>query len=207
MEVLVISIGEMEYSKYSIPLIKRLCDHNNIKLTVLTSDIPQNIYNLHPSWLKVFSHDICSSDFVISWDCDLVPVNLYDMKSVFDINKYNLAKDAIYLRTGNFFNHKFKYNCGLIGIPRAESENLKSIYLTKGKDSIYPSWEQYHINDYIYDNSLPVYELDTKYNWMERDQLPDGVRNIHYNLNVNSIHERNALVKEHFQKYASNFGL
>lgn len=213
MHIFVINVGHISYSQYSLPLIKALCDYNSVPLTVITHDLPQNIYKLHPSWLKLFCHDMCSDNFAIAWDCDLVPTKPYKFDGLFDTTKLNLAYDAVYVRTGHFFNEKFKYNCGLIGMPQEYASRLKALYHHKGKNSVYPSWEQYYVNDTIYDENWPVHRLDSKLNHMEyRSQPydpnhPDNILNIHYTLEIQSDGHRFNLIKDHYDRFRSNFGL
>ena len=214
MEVILISVGDLPYSKYSIPLIQSLCDYNQVKLHVITADLPQNINRSHPAWLKLFCHDICDSDFVIVWDCDLVPTRLYNLYDYFDMTKINMAYDGMYIRTGNFFNHKFKYNSGLIGIPKTYSQQVQQIYYKYSKDSTYPSWEQYHLNDTIYDENWPIHVLDNVINCMDymnyvNPNSTANALNLHYTSHwVDGVEikiDRTKMIKDHYDKYLSNF--
>jgi hypothetical protein len=207
MTVLVINVGNVDYGKYSIPLIEKLCDYNNVNLFVLDKNIPQNIYGLHPSWLKLFSFDLVNDDFIITWDLDLIPFKLYDFKTLFDVKKLNLSYDPSYTRFNFTFNGKFKYNCGLMGIPRKYSEDLKNVYLNNGKNSNYPSYEQYHVNDWIFDNNYDVNLLDYKLNTLfeGNENFEDNLLNIHYTWKVNSSNHRLELIKKHSEKYDKNF--
>lgn len=201
MTVFVINIGDLEYGKYSIPLIKKLCDYNNINLFVLENNIKENIYNHHPSWLKLFCHDLIEDDFIISWDLDLVPLKLYDLKCIFDTNMLNLSYDTGVLYKMSFFNEKFKYNCGLMGIPSSFKESLHHIYSTNGINPRYPSYEQYYINDYIYDNNICVNEIDNKYNTLyNTDLLIDDVINQHFTWTVYA-NDKEKLIKSVYDNF------
>jgi len=206
MTLFVIDVGDTFYSKYSLPLIEKLCDYNNVNLFVLNKNISQNIYGLHPSWLKLFCFDFVDDDFIISWDLDLIPTKLYDFKQFFDLNNINFSYDPTYIGK-NPFNHKFKYNCGLMGIPKKYKEILKLIYLEKGNGSDYPSYEQYHVNDYIFDNNIPVNLLDYNLNTLfdGNENFDDKIYNIHYTWQINSNQHRIDLIKKHFDKYGNNF--
>jgi len=92
MTIFLINVNDCEYAKYSIPLIKKLCEFNNINLFILDKDLDQNIYKKHPSWLKLFCHDLVDDDFILCWDLDLVPVKLYQIDFL-NINKINLSYD------------------------------------------------------------------------------------------------------------------
>ena len=208
MEILVINIGSVDYSKYSLPFIQALCDYNSVKLTVLTEDIPHNVYKLHPSWLKVFCHDVCDDEFVVAWDLDLVPTCLYKFDNLFDESKLNMVKDGAHTKGGFTFNGKFRYNCGLIGVPRSYSKTLKWIYDTKGINPTYPSWEQYYINDYLYDENVDVNELNEDLNYMyDGNPIPDSCLNIHYTWLIKSASHRSELIYEHYNRFKKSLAI
>lgn len=207
MTIFVVNIGNEGYGQYTIPIIKKLCDYNNVNLFVLDKNINQNIYNLHPSWLKLFCFDFVDDDFIITWDLDLVPLKLYDFKKFFELDKFNLANDSSYLIENFNFNGKFKYNCGLMGIPKKYDSLLKSIYLEKGKNSYYPSMEQYHVNDTIFDEKLPVNLLDHKLNTLFNgdENINENIYNMHYTWKIGSLEHKIELIKKHLHKYGNNF--
>jgi hypothetical protein len=209
MTVFVINIGTNIYDEYSLPLIKKLCEFNNVNLFILDKNICQNIYNLHPSWLKLFCFDLIDDDFIINWDLDLVPHELYYFKDYFDVNKLNLAYDTAFIREDFNFNGKFKYNCGLIGMPKRYSDDMKNIYLNLGKNSFYPSYEQYHVNDYIFDKKIDVNLIDSKLNThFEGDEsLINDNLNTHYTWRIKNQEHRIQLIKRHHEKYKNNFDL
>lgn len=206
---MVIDVGETIYNKYSLPLIKKLCDYNKINLYVLNEDIPQNVYNLHPSWLKLFTFDLIKDDFIILWDLDLVPTKLYDFTKYFNEKTWNLCFDPAYKDFNYTFNGKFKYNCGLIGVPKKYSDDMKKLYIDKGINSHYPSYEQYHINDKIYDENIDVsvvnYKLNTLFDGDEN--FSDDIYNIHYTGKIDSNQHRIDLIERHYNKYKGNFNL
>lgn len=203
MTIFCINIGNIKYAPYALPLIESLCKHNNINLFILDKNIPQNTYNAHPSWLKLFCHTLVQDDYIICWDLDLVPTKLYNIKDMFDTDNINLAYDQCYLREGFTFNGKFRYNCGLFGIPKKAQKWLESIY-QKARNSNYPSYEQYHVNDAIYDNNIKVTNLDTKLNMMY-DGFPVNENNtnynIHYTWKIMSEGHRVDLMIDHYNKF------
>lgn len=207
MTVLVINVGNTEYGKYSLPLIEKLCNYNNVNLFVLDKNIPQNKYNLHPSWLKLFCFDLIDDDFIISWDLDLVPTKLYNFKTFFNDDEFNFCYDPSFEKFNFTFNGKFKYNCGLMGIPKKYDNLLKTIYDTKGEKSTYPSYEQYHINDEIFDKKIPVNLLDYNLNTLfdGNENFNNDIFNVHYTWKINSNQHRIDLIKKHFTIYANNF--
>lgn len=200
MKLVAINVGDVQYAQYSLPFIEKICKKNDIDFVCLTKNLSQNCYNLHPSWLKLFLHDLFDDEFIISWDLDLVPCKLYDLKQYFDTTKLNFVYDSSYIYDNHSFNGKFKYNCGLIGIPKKHAEQLKSIYTSKGLNSLYPSYEQYHVNDWIYDNDIPVHIMPEKLNCMKRNDrdFPEDTLNKHYTYAVPNIETKITLIKQHY---------
>ena len=90
MTIFLINIGNTVYDKYTLPLIEKLCDFNNINLFILEQNISQNIYGLHPSWLKLFCHRLVNDDFILCWDLDLVPTKLYNLEKMFNKELLNM---------------------------------------------------------------------------------------------------------------------
>lgn len=199
MDVAVINIGSCDYANYSIPLIRKLCDYNNVNFHVISKDISQNVCNAHPSWLKAFLHDEIDSDFIIAWDADLIPTCYYHFEEYFDKTRLNLGYDAAYSRHNWDYNGKFKYNCGLIGIPKEFSVIFKGLYDKHAAANLYPSWEQYHVNDYIHDNNIEINLLPDVLNYMyDGEIIASNVLNIHYNMwLIRSELERLELIKDH----------
>ena len=205
MTILIINVGNTEYSKHSLPIIKKLCEHNKIKMHVLSSDIPQNIYHKHPSWLKLFCHDLIDDDFILCWDLDLLPIKKFKLDFL-DFSKINLCHDRCFIQENFTFNGKFKYNCGLLGIPKQFKDFFKSIYFDKAKNSTYPSYEQYHVNDRIYDEKIDINLMDIKYNYLyDKNEIPSSVFNIHYTWKIDSNQHRIKLIENHFNKFYENF--
>ena len=190
MTIFVIDINT-NYGHYSTSYIKQLCDFNNINFYVLKNNIPQNVFNRHPSWLKCFCHDIVDDDFIILWDADLVPNKLYNLKQFFNTGMLNMCVDYGLFTNPNYrFNEKFKYNCGLIGVPKTYNTFLKDIYFNSA--ATYPSFEQYYINDKIHDEHITVNELPLNLNhaYIENNE---HVLNTHYTYSgkINNIMSHN----------------
>jgi len=207
MTLFVINIGDTGYSHLSLPLIEKLCEYNKINLFVLNNDIEQNTKCLHPSWLKLFCHDLVDDDFIICWDLDLLPVKLFDLKTYFNTEMINMCVDWSLIKSSSAFNHKFKYNCGLLGIPKSESKFFSDIY-KEIEHPNYPSYEQYYVNDKIYDNNTKINVMDGNINYLfdGNTNFPEDVMSIHYTWRVNSTdHSRINLINEHIKKYGKNF--
>lgn len=204
MTIFTINIGDVTYAKYAIPLIEKLAIYNNINLFVLDHNIEQNTYHTHPSWLKLFCHDLVSDDFIITWDLDLVPTRPYELKHLFNTNNINMAYDGSFIKENHTFNGKFKYNCGLIGIPRHYASFFRDVY-DNCPTSTYPSCEQYHINDKIYDTNQNITVLDTQLNHMYDGQIDPASMNIHYTWKIQNNAHRDELIEQHYNLFSSNF--
>lgn len=209
MTIFLINVGNTVYDKYTLPLIEKLCDFNNINLFILEQNISQNIYGLHPSWLKLFCHRLVNDDFILCWDLDLVPTKLYNLEKMFNKEFLNMTYDRGFTEENFTFNSKFKYNCGLIGIPKKYESFFENIYYKYGSTAIYPSYEQYYVNDEIYDNSLEINVVDSVLNSMYYgDEIfSENVLNIHYTYKISSNQHRVDLTKLHFEKFKEFFNL
>lgn len=207
MDLVVINIGNLPYAEYSLPYIKKLCDYNQINLHIIDRDPERNVRKAHPSWVKTIAHDIYDSDFIITWDLDLCPTKLYDLKQYFDITRLNLGYDRAYEFDNWMYNGKFKYNCGLIGIPKSYAPALKDLYDRFSAENIYPSWEQYHINDYIFDNNIEINLLPSALNCMYFEKMPEEFLNIHYTNMwlIPTEGHRCSYMEKHALKYAGAF--
>lgn len=204
MTIFVINIGNLEYSKYSIPLISKIAKHNNANMFILNRDIIHNTSSVHPSWLKLFCHDLIDDEYIICWDADLVPTRKYKIEDFFDLETISMAYDSSYVQENFRFNGKFKYNCGLIGIPKKESEFFKEIY-TKSRHSNYPSCEQYHVNDKIYDTNKYIHVLDIRLNKMYDGSVYSDSYNMHYTWKITSPCHKNSLIQDHYNSFLPNF--
>ena len=209
MTIFVINVGDTVYGKHTLPLIEKLCSHNNINLFVLDNNIKENKYNLHPSWLKLFSHSLVDDDFILCWDLDLVPVKLYDIKDMIDYNNLNFCYDVAHIGDGFTFNGKFKFNCGLMGIPKRYQYFMENIYHKYGSIATYPSYEQYYVNDEIFDNKISTNIMDSRLNNMfnGNENFSEDILNIHYTWKIKSNQHRIELINNHFNKYKNNFNL
>ena len=202
MTIFVINVGDTEYSQYSIPLIQKLAEYNNINLFVLDRDIKLNINKAHPSWLKLFCHDIIDDDFILTWDLDLVPTRLYDLP-IMNKTMINMCYDISYINNIPF-NYKFKYNCGLIGISKSYSNFCKEIYRQSASSKL-PSYEQYHFNNSLYDNSVEINLLPQTLNNMYSGIIDHDSLNIHYTYKIGSNENRKKLIFEHYNLFKDNF--
>jgi hypothetical protein len=199
MTIFTIDIGT-DYGKYSIPILEKFCEYNGIKLHVQKEDTLLNVHKLHPSWLKCLCHDLVDDDFILCWDLDLLPTHNYNVCRYIDLDKINLAFDLGFWKGLTSFNKNFKYNCGLIGIPKSESEFFKNVYAHHNQDFRYPSYEQYYINDAIAEQRKQVNVLPVDMNYLyegDRCLERESVLNFHYTWRINNEEHRTELVRNH----------
>lgn len=199
MTIFTIDIGT-EYGEHSLPILQEFCEYNKIGLHVQKQDSYLNVHKLHPSWLKCFAHDIVDDDFILCWDLDLMPTRKYDIHNFLDTSKINLAFDLGFWKGISYFNKNFKYNCGLIGIPKSEAEFFRNVYRYHNQDFRYPSYEQYYVNDAIAAENKPVHVLPVELNYLyegDRCLSNDNVLNFHYTWRINNEEHRTELVKNH----------
>jgi hypothetical protein len=138
-----------------------------------------------------------------------VPTKLFNLKSIIDITKINMCYDGTHITNSHKFNHKFKYNAGLLGIPKTYQSFFENIYDTCYR-SHYPSFEQYHVNDKIYDNNIDVNILDPEYNYMfcdENIKILQTKSSIHYTWKIKDNNHRDALIQKHYNYFKFNFNL
>lgn len=127
-----------------------------------------NDFGVDPSWLKLKCFDYVQDDFIICWDMDLLPrKSTENVSNYMDHVKINLVRDTN-LITGAVAPHPaapyFRYNCGLIGIPRIYRPMLEKVFL-EAKTSTLPSYEQYPLNHELSKNGFAdVHELDKTWN-------------------------------------------
>lgn len=166
--IMVLDIGNVHYSEFAKPIISDYAKKHGYRLEFITK-IPDSIPIIdgaHPSWYKLLCHRIIDADFILCWDLDLLPV-----KNAPAIHKHiksgvlNLAADSTIIlgKNGKFEN--FRYNCGLIGVPRHESGFLNSVFVANVPGNL-PSYEQYYVNDAICNSHKIVHELPPMFNAM-----------------------------------------
>lgn len=209
---LVINVGNVPYAKDALLVLEDFFKWNEVPLVVVEEDLSQNYHGAHPSWLKMFCHEIIKDDFIVCWDLDLLPVCRYDMRSEF-LNVRNDTKFHIGIECGllygwpmDKYGPKFKYNCGFMGVPQSFAPAFKSIYDTFGNNAQNRDcWEQLYVNDYLVDNNVDVHIIRPEYNCSlnnRREFLPN-VRNKHYTYGVMDPNVRAEMIRQHQNDYFS----
>lgn len=215
MTALVINVGNVPYAGDALPVLRDFFDYNEIPLVVLENDLPQNYHRSHPSWLKMFCHDLIDDDFILCWDLDLLPAYRYDVRECFNVR--NDEKFHIGIETGLLygfgmerFGKNFKYNCGLMGVPKSFGKVFNSIYEKFGSNPMNrEAWEQLYVNDYLVSNDIDVQIVRPEYNCslnLRREFLPN-TRNKHYTYGVMDVGIRTELIKQHRVEYFAKLAL
>lgn len=211
--VAVLDVGSVPYSSVSRSILEHYFTTNNIPYHFITSSIVNGIdlnnKAAHPSWWKMIIHRILPDyDYIICWDLDLLPKS----PSVNIINLFDLTNKALTMafdspgNTVSFAPH-FKYNGGLIGIPSSLSFFTEYIYDTYAPGTL-PSYEQYYLNEEIFDKEIAVYELPRNINVLyptkleERPQFHEAILQ-HYTYGFGSQENRLQLIENHKATYFS----
>jgi hypothetical protein len=199
MTIFVVAVGD-GYGRYSLPIILEFCLHNNVRLHV----VRENPYDLHPSWLKCLCHKMIDDDFIVCWDLDLLPTKPYTLMEYFDPERINMAQDYIFqIQQPPIFNDNFRFNGGLIGIPKSYSGFFEDIFHNHDKSKEYPSYEQYHLNDKIVETGTQVHELPVELNfakiWNGVEQDTSRALNIHYTYGHSEMEKFHAIKSHKFE--------
>jgi hypothetical protein len=163
--VLVIAIGDIHYKTDAKEVLVHYFEKHKIPYIFMEEE-PSIDYKkgdpswLNPSWLKLICHRIFPDyDTIICWDLDLLPATPdTEVIQDFDMNSLCMAFDSTHGQSILPFCPDFKYNGGLICIPKKFSDFTEHIFDTFSRGSL-PSLEQYYLNNMISENEVPVFEL------------------------------------------------
>jgi FkbM family methyltransferase len=149
----------------------------------------------HPSWWKLKVHSIVRGyDFIITWDLDLLPRNRHaKVIQEFDMTKICMVRDSSVSDTEDGF---FKYNGGLIGIPKTYQSFMENIFDTHAP-GVLADYEQYYLNNELFQNNMKIHELPRKLNGLYSTRyFPDALLQ-HYTHGHGAKHK----IFEHRQMY------
>lgn len=200
--VAVLAVGNISYAEDSKAVLDHYFQKHGIEVRYITNP-PANIdlRGTHPSWWKLLIHSILPGyDFILCWDFDLLPrspeVRITDD---LDMTKLCLAWDSLALhQPQDRFRPSFKYNGGLIGYPASARPFLEGVF-AKYAPGYYPSYEQYHLNDAIQEESYPVHELPNDVNVIFSFLGFETARFQHYTGKA----EAKSKIKDHRNRYFS----
>lgn len=199
----------------AIDFLKSSFDYAGIKSEFVSTLTHQTI-GVHPSWYKLMIHRHLEwkYDYCLCWDVDLLPTNKHSVSDI--INEIDKEKFYGCIDTGVLFsNHKsdfieiqgivskFRWNCGLLGIPKSQALALETIYHLNNH-SQKPSYEQYHVADYLYENRGMVVDGNPSNNVLVQAVATSNINHIlqfalanclHYSISDASI--RSNMIQEH----------
>lgn len=207
--VFVVAVGDIDYRADALAVLTDYFARNRVNLFVLNDGGGLNYYRQHPSWLKLLAHRYVSAEFILTWDLDLLPNGTeFSLPSHIDRTRINACWDSSLVFGHSPYRDTFRYNGGLLGIPRSEAAFMASIYDERGTNiECYPSWEQYHLNDELAARGYPVHELPNVFNLFEPC---GGVRNhseelLHAAVNTHytgaAMGNRASLIRQHRERY------
>jgi hypothetical protein len=204
---MVIAIGDIFYKADAKEVLVHYFEKHDIPYMFLEED-PTQLHpkGVHPSWLKMICHRILHGyDAIICWDLDLLPASP-DVKVIddFDMTNLCLAYDSVAKRllSGNVilpYCPDFKYNGGLICIPKQHSEFTEDIYDTFAPGTL-NLWEQFYLNNMIAEKEMNIHELPEDINVLYSCEGFETARLKHYTFGDNAKH----YIAFHKHKYFSD---
>ena len=201
--VMILAVGSPFYKSDSLDVLRHYFKKHNIQYHIIENAPPSiNFRESHPSWWKLLAHKILPDyEFIICWDLDLLPRNMeVNVISDFDMTKLCMAWDShAKHKPTERFTQNFKYNGGLIGIPKILSSFTESVFY-KYAPGIMPSYEQYYLNDEIQIQGIEIYELPSDINVLHSFEEFGNARLQHYTYTGVS----KSLIKNHKNKYFNN---
>jgi hypothetical protein len=207
---MVLSIGDIPYKHDAKQVLLDYFTTNNVP-HVFIEEVPENVKYAHPSWYKLLSHQLLPGyDFIICWDLDLLPTS----RNVKFIDDYDMKKLCMCYDTSVVIypNHKhftpsFKYNGGLIGIPKSIAPFTEGVF-QRHAPGTYPSYEQYYFNDDIELFKIQVHRLPNDLNYLyciplgipHRTDEFNSARFKHYTMQTKG-EEKVLLIRNHRWNY------
>lgn len=213
MTIFVVKVGDCMQLSTGLEVLIDYFKKYDLKYFILD----KKIYNLHPSWYKLKAFDYIDDDFIVSWDIDLLPKkNAPNILPQLNFNKINLALDTGVtlgkIEALKKFSY-FKYNCGLMGIPKKYKTFCENIFKyssnkipVPGNINPFPN-EQDIINKELSKNNYSdVHEIDTRFNTLYYT-CKGNIKNllnsffIHYTAYNLDFKTRNTLIQKHYNTY------
>jgi hypothetical protein len=204
MLISVLAIGNPEYKNDSIDVLKDYFERNSLRYNFIENTPQIEVKGSHPSWWKLICHRIYKNeDYILNWDLDLLPTNKNTKFHEFtNLNKIAMSWDvqARYFPNDRF-NNNFRYNGGLIGIPKSLSQFTENVFDTFAPGTR-PSYEQYYLNDEIVKNNIDILEFPDDANFLYRDNTPELLQKF-YNARFKhySCRNREKLISAHRENY------
>lgn len=208
----------VEWANMARSLLQKHFTNNNVDVVFTGQNLKHNTRDAHPSWYKTLAHKHTNYeyDFILCWDLDLLPCKSNSISIVFDeidLKKFYSCPDTILVERGCLSRNekytrmdcsdcpKFRWNCGLLGIPKSHASIIEKIY-DDNCNSTRNSWEQYYINDYLSANDQLVIDGNYKNNILSfryPNFLDDAdVVNIHYSADSSL---RKIMIESHCNRF------
>lgn len=206
--------NEVEWASTARSLLQKHFSDNGFEAVFTGQNLKHNTRGAHPSWYKTLAHRHTDYkyDFILCWDLDLIPCKSDSVSIVFDevdTKKFYSCPDTILFERGCLSSNekytrmdcsdcsKFRWNCGLLGIPKSHASTLEKMY-DDNCNSTRHSWEQYYINDYLSANEHLIVDgnyMNNILSFRYPNFLVDGdIVNIHYSAG-DSL--RQGMIKNH----------
>ena len=200
--VMVIAIGDFFWKADAKEVLIHYFEKHSIPYVFIES-YPADTKEVPVSWLKMICHRILPDyDTIICWDLDLLPASQdVEVMDVFDMRNICLAKDGLAMRMASNntvlpFCPDFKYNGGLISIPKA-LKNFTEVLFDKFAPGVLPWWEQCYLNNLIAALKLPIHVLPDDINVFYTFDGYETARLQHYTCGVNAKES----IASHRQRY------
>lgn len=193
---LTFAISMPDYAEFALDCLRAYYAKYEIPLTVIDK-IPEGVSVKHPSWLKLICHDLINADYIICQDLDLLPTNGNTSVLCF-VDKIRLSLVPDEAAPFTKYPH-FKYNCGLMGVPKSEAGFLKNIFDTYRNDpNNWPSWEQYYVNNVIGETKHEVCEMPLFMNQYWNPSVEyEKFSFVHYTYNIPQEQKRSHMLQHH----------
>lgn len=200
--VMVTATGQSEWItaaiQYAWPVIKKYFKDNGHDVHLIRRT-PYDTVVQHPSWLWLKCHELLPNyDYILTWNLDILPVIFND--DIFKNLDMSLLGAVVEDPSMHGMFPHFKYNCGMVGVPKAYAEFCSEVYtkwMSNPKD--WPSYEQYYVNMEIGERKIPVHEVPKKYAWYYNSPNYETATCWHY---TNTVHKHSIveLFKKHYDR-------
>lgn len=161
-----------------------------------------------PSWYKLLCHKLCKSPFIVCCDLDIfIMPSAPPIHEVIQPDMINICKDGSNPNSNLIKRFPFfKYNCGLIGIPKTSQNFMENIYRKNAMTGKWPTWEQMYVNQALINK--PINLLPKRWNYMvcfdKKAQFP-RCNDWHFKhfttCGMYGYKKRNMWAEEHFNFY------
>lgn len=197
--VAVFAHGDIFYAEHSKRVLDDYFRFHGIPYYLITEKPSFDTKGAHPSWWKLKVHSIIRGyDFIITWDLDLLPRNRnVKVMDEFDMTKVCMVRDSTISDTEE---GSFKYNGGLIGIPKTYQSFMEQIFDTYAPGDL-ADYEQYYLNHVIKESSIKVHEMPRKLNALCGTPYFSEALLQHYTYKPGAKHH----IRKHCQDYFSRY--